>query len=397
MKLHGSCTERFKALGLGDAARYDAMVKALNQPMVPKTCQVLMNFGCNQRCVHCFLGQAESRGVASIDVMTSAIEKLLARGNNIYAYPTEPLMSEASLSAYTRFHDPDGGFITNGTAPLASDPAKLVTMLAERGVRNVYVSLHGATEATHEALTRVPGSFKRAMATIEAIGALDRRGKMTVSLESTIHRENVAELEGIVDIAAKHGIRHVFLLRLVPVNHGNIPPNMLMNRQAVVDALAATRKAREKYEGDVYVELGISWGPNFNSHRIWEFLALNVRMGNTRHFCFAGSRWIAVDPGKNVLYPCMASSGAPELVAGEFVPGTGELRYNEFGNQLLRWHADWNEKAKGCCSPSECPYSMICHGGCRSTAVAETLTRGDGVDWFAPFPYCQTQLTNELL
>jgi radical SAM protein with 4Fe4S-binding SPASM domain len=396
MRLRGTPLERFKALGLGDEPRYNAMVKALNQPMAPKTCQVLMNFGCNQRCVHCFLGQTDSRGVASMEAMASTIQKLLSRGNNIYAYPTEPLMSENSLIAYTRFHDPNGAFITNGTAPVASDPAKLIAKLTERGVGNLYVSLHGATEATHEALTRVPGSFKRVMATIEALGIAARLGRMSVSLETTIHRENVAEIEGIVDIAAKHGIRHVFLLRLVPVNHGNIPPSMLMNRQAVIDALSETRKAREKHEGEVYVELGISWGPNFNSHRIWDFLAINVRLGNTRHFCFAGSRWVAVDPNKQVLYPCMACSGAPELVAGEYDPGTGDLRYNEFGRQLLRWHADWGEKAKGCCSASECPYSMICHGGCRATAVAETLTRGGGVDWFAPFPYCQTLLTNEL-
>ena len=396
MQLIGTPLERFKELELGDESRFDAMVHALNQPMSPVTCQVLMNFGCNQHCVHCFLGQTHARGTASIDEIVSTTNVLLSRGYNIYAYPTEPLMNPASFSTYTRFHDPDGGFITNGTAPLAANPGKLVTTLKAHGVRNVYISLHGATEATHEALTRVAGSFKRAMATIETLGEASYQGEISVSLESTIHGENVAEIEGIVDIAAQHRIRHVFLLRLVPIPHAHIPQGMLMNRQALIDALSATRKARKKHEGEVYVEFGPTWGPNFNSRRIWDFLALNVRMGNVRHCCFAVGRWIAVDPATRLLYPCMACSAVPELVVGELVPETGEFIYNDLGRQLLQWHADWAEKARGACSPSECPYSIICHGGCRATALAEAFVNDNRPDWFAPFPHCQTQLSNEL-
>ncbi|MCL4806480.1 MAG: radical SAM protein [Thermoanaerobaculia bacterium] len=66
----------------------------------------------------------------------------------------------------------------------------------------VEISLHGATAATHDRQTRVPGSFDRLMANLAEMKALGFR----VRINSTLTRWNESELDAMFDLTEKLGL-----------------------------------------------------------------------------------------------------------------------------------------------------------------------------------------------
>jgi radical SAM protein with 4Fe4S-binding SPASM domain len=261
------------------------------------------------------------------------------------------------------------------------------------------LSLHGAKEYTHELITRTPNSFRTLIQTMERLKSLVFSGYVWLDLNVVVHKANITELDALVNLAFEHGVTHILFLRLIPFSHSEISNALYMDRQASLDAILEIARLREKYQDLIYLELGISWGPNFYSSRIWNYLLANAKLGAFWHYCLAMDAWIALHPETKKIFPCMASSGMPEFYLGKIQLENDVLtfHYNDVGNQLLNWHQDWGVKAKKECSPKNCPFSLLCHGGCRATAVANNQKTTGEIDWFSPFPWCQTQLLREYL
>jgi radical SAM protein with 4Fe4S-binding SPASM domain len=74
--------------------------------------------------------------------------------------------------------------------------------LAEAPPGRTEVTLYGATAATYEAVTGVPGSYARCCAGIEAL----RRHRVQLGLKTTITRQNVAELDRMRQMAQDWGV-----------------------------------------------------------------------------------------------------------------------------------------------------------------------------------------------
>ncbi len=83
---------------------------------------------------------------------------------------------------------------TNGT--LITDA--IARRLAEAPPSRTEITLYGATAATYEAVTGVPGSFGRCLAGIEAL----RKYRVPLGLKSTLTTRNVGELEAMRKMAA---------------------------------------------------------------------------------------------------------------------------------------------------------------------------------------------------
>jgi len=148
----------------------------------------------------------------------------------------------------------------------------------------IEVSLHGATAATHDPQTRVPGSFDRLLANLREMLALGLR----VKINSTVTRWNEGEIEGMLALADGLGLPLQFDPEVTPRDDGDAEPlsiapsreglERLFALQAERSGSAAVSVAREGDDGIVPVPLA-------------------------KH-CGAGSAGIAVDPYGNV-YPCV--------------------------------------------------------------------------------------------
>jgi len=144
----------------------------------------------------------------------------------------------------------------------------------------VEISLHGATAATHDRQTRVPGSFDRLMDNLRQMRAADLR----VKINSTLTAWNAHELDDIHALADGLGLAIQVNPQVTPRDNGDTDPlDIRPPREAVVRwmDLLAQRGAQAATAGEPV-----------------------ARPATPSKQCGAGSSTLAIDPYGNV-YPCV--------------------------------------------------------------------------------------------
>jgi radical SAM protein with 4Fe4S-binding SPASM domain len=153
----------------------------------------------------------------------------------------------------------------------------------------IEVSLHGATAATHDRQTRVPGSFDRLLANLRELLDLGMR----IKVNSTLTRWNEDEVEGMLDLVDSLGLPIQIDPEVTPRDDGDREPlSVAPTREGVLRLFAAQRARAEaalSAAGGVEIARGGDDG--------------TVPAAVEKH-CGAGSSGIAVDPFGNV-YPCV--------------------------------------------------------------------------------------------
>ena len=112
---------------------------------------------------------------------------------------------------------------------------KIASELAER-VASISVSIHGATEATHEAIVGVPKAGENAWRAIRRlVQARDGRNgsKLSVNVSTVIQRHNLAEIPALVRRARDEGVDGI---NIQPVNlqHGSFRGDVIVRRDDLV-------------------------------------------------------------------------------------------------------------------------------------------------------------------
>jgi heme b synthase len=119
---------------------------------------------------------------------------------------------------------------TNATLVDAAMAQKIVAA----GVQRVSISLDGATAATHDTFRAIPGSFDRALAGFQHLKAQG----MSLQINTTVARHNLAELPQILDLALALGADALHIFLLVPVGCGvEIADEQMITAQEYEDVL----------------------------------------------------------------------------------------------------------------------------------------------------------------
>lgn len=163
---------------------------------------------CNLRCVHCYLGAQEQhwdetrrRRELPLPKLLSIIDELADAGC-LYLGITggDPMLHDHFADVYR--HACERGIrvtvLCNGV--LVRD--KLVELFREYPPLQVEVSLYGATKATYEAVTKVPGSYAKCLAGIRQL--VDNG--IRVQLKTVILTLNAHELQEMRRIAGELGV-----------------------------------------------------------------------------------------------------------------------------------------------------------------------------------------------
>ncbi len=159
----------------------------------------------------------------------------------------------------------------------------------------VEVSLHGATAATHDRQTRVPGSFERLVENLRGLRELGLR----FQINSTLTRWNEGEIEAMFELADRLGGRLQFDPEVTPKDDGDRSPLALS---------ASLEGLRRLYEVEA-ARIGL--GPGGALAPASTEVPVVVRQGDAlgtgaapgKH-CGAGSSNLCIDPFGNV-YPCV--------------------------------------------------------------------------------------------
>lgn len=153
----------------------------------------------------------------------------------------------------------------------------------------IEVSLHGATAATHDRQTRVPGSFDRLLANLRELRELGLR----VKLNSTLTAWNEGEIEGMFALADALGLPLQVDPEVTPRDDGGREPLQVTASREGVLRLFRLQFERGRAAAAGQAEVQVARGGDDGT--------LPTPVG--KH-CGAGSSGLAIDPYGNV-YPCV--------------------------------------------------------------------------------------------
>ena len=254
----------------------------------------------------------------------------------------EPLL-RPDFMEIVRYSTPQAYVIVRTNGTLIDD--RIADELAEANVGLVCVDVQGARAATHDALTGTPGSHEKA---VEGIRRLASRG-IPIYLTCIMNRQNVGELQELLELAAELTAPKLSVLRLYPLGMAR------KHWKELALPLREQRAALESLEAPPGVDVMHSWHPN-DPNCCWQNAAVDAT-GN--------------------------SIGCPYL--RDYV-NYGNVREESF---METWNHPLYVSVRSVKVDDACPdcagnEGTTSPGGCRSTAFAFTG------DWEAGDPVCET-------
>lgn len=177
-----------------------------------------LTYACNIKCNICYQCSPVDQELTTTEI--KRIIDQLAEASCLYLSFTggEPLLrkdfweiaSHAKAKAFALILQTNGTLIDAASA----DRIKELNFL------QVHISIFGAKDSTHDAITGVKGSFQKA---VNAIRLLSKRG-VTVTLKTTLMKENFAEYKAIWKLAEDLKANPYFSPIIFPRNDGDTIP-----------------------------------------------------------------------------------------------------------------------------------------------------------------------------
>ncbi|MHC4607726.1 MAG: radical SAM/SPASM domain-containing protein, partial [Planctomycetota bacterium] len=171
------------------------------------TCEITL--ACNVRCVHCYNFDRDAPPPPADELTPGEWKRVLAElraaGALFVSFSGgEPLVHPAFfdlMDEAARLHFAVQ-VLTNGTALNAENARRIG---AYRNLMAVGIALFGATDAAHEAVTRTPGSFRRAVDGAKLL----RDAGAAVTLKFTVMRGNAREAGDMIRLAEGLGLPYL--------------------------------------------------------------------------------------------------------------------------------------------------------------------------------------------
>src|SRR5262245_106401 len=174
--------------------------------------------GCNLECIHCRRldvcaelakqDMTTEQALAFIDSLASFAKPILVFSGG------EPLFRKDifHLARHAKRRGLTTALATNGTLVGLETARQIVSA----GFERVAISIDGACAATHDKFRGIPGSFARAISGFQYL----KRAGMSMQINCTLARHNVAERESLYELALDLGADALHIFMLVPVGCG---------------------------------------------------------------------------------------------------------------------------------------------------------------------------------
>jgi radical SAM protein with 4Fe4S-binding SPASM domain len=327
---------------------------------------VVWNFtqACNFKCQHCYQNAAKALpDELTLDEQIRIVDELVDNDVPLIAFSGgEPMMGKNfwPVVEYCGAKDLNIQIATNGS--LLTPEA--VDRLARANVRYVEVSVDSVDPERHDAFRGVEGYWRR---TIDGIKNVIADGRMKCGLASTITRNNIGELDDLVELAKSLGCDTFYAFNFIPTGRGKGIVDIDLTPRQRESMLRTLHK--HLWQGEINI---VTSAPQLGRACL-EFDSPNDIM-NTGHYgagqgerarmlaryvggCGAGRAYCALQPN-GVVTPCV------------FMPiEVGDLRRQSLpeiwhGSEVLK-RLRTRENLKGACAG--CDYKLYC-GGCRARA-----------------------------
>lgn len=193
------------------------------EPPVPRYAVWELTLKCDQKCVHCGSRAGHARPhELDTDEALALVAELRALGvGEVTLIGGEAYLRDDFILVARAIRE--AGMDCTMTTGGLNLTAERCAALAEAGIRSVNVSIDG-TEAAHDALRGVPGSFRRALAALENL----RAAGVPRAVNSQINRLTYPTLEDLQSALIERGIRGWQLQITAPFGNAADRPDILL-------------------------------------------------------------------------------------------------------------------------------------------------------------------------
>lgn len=247
----------------------DEMAAKCSHLNIPLQAQLELTYRCNLRCSHCYVDVVEPDEM-SFEEWCEVLSQLKALGTIYLLLTGGEILLRTDLLDIIRYARSNGflvGIITNCSL-VTSEIAQALSALR---IMSIVTSLHGATAASHDRITKVPGSFQK---TLQGIQSLVKAG-LIPSVQTMAMKNNTAELLQIKELVESLGAQSRIGIEMIPGKSGSNHPS--------------------QYEPEVEDLLNSGWQPDIHS---WS-------KSQSSQLCEAGKAVCAVSPRGDVS-PCIS-------------------------------------------------------------------------------------------
>jgi radical SAM protein with 4Fe4S-binding SPASM domain len=167
---------------------------------VPLSAHMDITWRCNERCVHCYLDH-EGEGEMTTAEIKDALDQIAASGTFFLSISGgEPLLRRDcfEILEHARALRLNVKLKTNAVMIGHKEAARIKRL----GIEQVQISLYSHRAETHDAITKLPGSFRR---TIDAIGRLKENG-VKVSVTNILMTYNSGHGKAVQQLAGELGV-----------------------------------------------------------------------------------------------------------------------------------------------------------------------------------------------
>lgn len=234
-----------------------------------------LTYRCNARCIHCYEQHCpNSAGELTYDEVCRALDELRALNTMQVTFTGGEASMRRDFVDICRYATQLGFVVhvyTNGTG-FSNDGLEA---LAALDLGSVSVSLYGPDAASHDAITRLPGSFNRAHATL----AFFKRCGVRTCVKTILLTKTLATMRELIDLVSAEGHELELSLQVLASQTGAYDADAL--RIHDVDELANIIRYEQAAMGRE---------------------TPNIRRGTRKHVCGVG-RSLNITPTGNIT-PC---------------------------------------------------------------------------------------------
>jgi len=337
--------------GLPTGSLMELIAAKAERRRTPVNVHLELTYRCNEQCVHCYcvVEHGKEDEARRRELSTAEVRRLL---DDLAALGTLYLtLSGGEVFVRSDFfeiaeHARDKGFAlrvyTNGIG-LTEDRAARLAALEPIAVE---LSIFSATPEVHDAITRVPGSFRRLLRNVERLKAHGLR----VYLKTVVMKPNVDDLLAVRQLGRDLDVfTHTFSCEVSPRIDGAVhgPLQYQLDEAQLVDYMlspAWTKTLGPVLQGppEEMARKRATCGPALNGccvdpyGNVFPCVAFRIPLGNVRQRPFA-DLWTAPPPAIADLLAVQTYADLPECRSCELVGFCTRCH----GDNLLETGGDW--------------------------------------------------------
>jgi len=182
---------------------------------IPLGVQLDLTYRCNERCVHCYLDH-DDHGEMSTAEIRGLLDQLAAAGVFFLILSGGEIFLRKDLFEIVEYARKLTFSVKLKTNAVMIRKAR-AKRIAALGVESVQISLYSHRAEVHDAITKLPGSFRR---TIEAARLLKANG-VRVNFANVLMKHNVDDYPQVQALAAELGIGYNVDPTITPMMDGD--------------------------------------------------------------------------------------------------------------------------------------------------------------------------------